>query len=31
MTAEVEGEDEVVVGDILTCKVRIEYLNVDKG
>jgi len=31
MTAEVEGEDEVVVGDILTCKVRIDYLNVEKG
>lgn len=31
MTAEVVGEDEVVVGDILTCKMRVDYYNIDKG
>lgn len=31
MTAFVEGEDEIVVGDILTCKLRVEYYNLDKG
>jgi hypothetical protein len=31
MTAYVEGEDEIVVGDILTCKLRVDYLNLDKG
>jgi len=25
MTAFVEGEDEIVVGDILTCKMKVEY------
>jgi hypothetical protein len=27
MTAFVEGEDEIVVGDILTCKLRVDYYN----
>jgi len=31
MTAFVEGEDEIVVNDILTCKLRIDYLNLNKG
>ncbi len=31
MTAFVEGEDEIVVGDILTCKMRVDYYNIDKG
>ena len=31
MTAFVEGEDEIVVGDILTCKMRVDYYNISKG
>jgi len=31
MTAFVEGEDEIVVGDILTCKLKVEYYNLDEG
>lgn len=31
MTAFVDGEDDIVVGDILTCKLRIDYLNMEKG
>lgn len=31
MTAFVEGEDEIVVGDILTCKLRVDYQNIEKG
>jgi hypothetical protein len=31
MTAEVEGEDEIVVGDILTCKLRAEFRDMPKG
>ena len=31
MTAFVEGEDEIVVGDILTCKLRVDYYNLEKG
>jgi hypothetical protein len=31
MTAFVEGEDETVVGDILTCKLRVDYLKLKKG
>jgi hypothetical protein len=31
MQAFVEGEDEIVVNDILTCKLRIDYLNLKKG
>ena len=31
MTAFVEGEDEIVVGDILTCKMRVDYYNLPKG
>jgi len=31
MTAFVEGEDEIVVGDILTCKLTVEYLKLPKG
>jgi len=31
MTAEVEGEDEICVGDILTCKLRVDYYNMQKG
>jgi len=31
MEAFVEGEDEIVVGDILTCKLTVEYMNLEKG
>jgi len=31
MTADVEGEDEIVVGDILTCKLTVTYYNLEKG
>merc|ERR1711990_267695 len=31
MTAFVEGEDEIVVGDILTCKLEVKYHNLKKG
>jgi len=31
MTAFVEGEDEIVVGDILTCKLEVKYFNLEKG
>lgn len=31
MTAFVEGEDEIVVGDVLTCKLRVDYLNFEEG
>lgn len=31
MTAFVEGEDEIVVGDVLTCKLRVDYLNLEDG
>lgn len=31
MTAVVEGEQEIVVGDILTCKLEVTYLNLEKG
>ena len=31
MTAYVEGEDEIVVGDILTCKMRVDYYNMPDG
>jgi hypothetical protein len=31
MTAFVEGEDEIVVGDILTCKLRVDYYNLTPG
>lgn len=31
MSAFVEGEDEIVVGDILTCKMRVDYYNIEKG
>ena len=31
MEAFVEGEDEIVVNDILTCKLRIDYTNLQKG
>lgn len=31
MTAFVEGEEEVVVGDILTCKLEVKYYNLAKG
>lgn len=31
MTAFVQGEDEIVVGDILTCKLRVDYLMLQKG
>lgn len=31
MTAFVEGEDEIVVGDILTCKLEVKYFNLKKG
>ena len=31
MTAEVEGEDEIVVGDILTCKLTVNFLNLEEG
>ena len=31
MTAFVEGEDEIVVGDILTCRLEVKYHNLAKG
>ena len=31
MSAFVEGEDEIVVGDILTCKLRVDYYNLEEG
>ena len=31
MTAFVQGEEEVVVGDILTCKLTVEYLKLKEG
>jgi hypothetical protein len=31
MTAFVEGEDEIVVGDILTCKLTVDYLKLNQG
>ena len=31
MTAFVEGEDEIVVGDIMTCKLRVDYINLKDG
>jgi hypothetical protein len=31
MSAFVEGEEEIVVGDILTCKLRVDYYNLDAG
>jgi len=31
MTAEVIGEKEVVVGDVLTCKLKVECLNLAAG
>lgn len=31
MTAFVEGEDEIVVGDILTCKLEVKYYNLERG
>ena len=31
MTAFVEWEDEIVVGDILTCKLRVDYYNMPNG
>lgn len=31
MDAFVEGEDEMVVGDVLTCKLRVDYKNLNKG
>eukprot|EP00356_Strombidium_inclinatum_P004374 CAMPEP_0170482756 /NCGR_PEP_ID=MMETSP0208-20121228/2631_1 /TAXON_ID=197538 /ORGANISM="Strombidium inclinatum, Strain S3" /LENGTH=160 /DNA_ID=CAMNT_0010755623 /DNA_START=1342 /DNA_END=1824 /DNA_ORIENTATION=- len=31
MSATVHGEQEAVVGDILTCKLRVDYHNLKKG
>jgi hypothetical protein len=31
MEAFVDGEDEVVVGDILTCKLTVDYIKLEKG
>lgn len=31
MTAFVDGEDEIAVGDILTCKLKVEFFNLNKG
>ena len=31
MTAEVKGEEVVQVGDILTCKLQVEFLNLKEG
>lgn len=31
MSAEVVGEDEICVGDVLTCKLTVEVTNLDKG
>ena len=31
MSAYVEGEDDIVVGDILTCKLRVDFHNLNQG
>jgi len=31
MRAYVEGEDEIVVGDVLTCELVVDYLNLNEG
>jgi hypothetical protein len=31
MTAEVPGEESVCVGDILNCKLKVEFLSLNKG
>ena len=31
MEAFVPGEDDIVVGDMLTCKLRVDYINLKKG
>lgn len=31
MSAYVDGEDDIVVGDILTCKLRVDYRNLKEG
>jgi len=31
MTAEVQGEEQAQVGDILTCKLRVDFLKLQKG
>jgi hypothetical protein len=31
MKAFVEGEDEIAVGDIMTCKLRVEYIGLQDG
>lgn len=31
MTASVRGEDNICVGDLLTCKLTVEYKNLEKG
>ena len=31
MEAFVPGEEDIVVGDMLTCKLRVDYINLKKG
>jgi len=31
MTAVVDGEPDLIVGDLLTCKLRVDYKNLKKG
>ena len=31
MSAYVEGEEDIIVGDILTCKLRVDFHNINKG
>jgi hypothetical protein len=31
MSAVTEGEDDVCVGDLITCKMRVDYVNLKKG
>jgi hypothetical protein len=31
MTAEVEDEDEIVVGDVLTCKLTVQFQKLESG
>ena len=31
MSAFVDGEEDIVVGDILTCKLRVDYVNMKTG
>jgi len=31
MSAYVDGEDDIVVGDFLTCKLRVDFHNIKEG